>query len=60
MYIRNKKIGKNKYYILEDRIKIKGKYTTKNIRYLGTAQKILEDLIKLDKLQKKKGIKSLT
>ena len=53
MYIRNKKIGKNKYYILEDRIKIKGKYTTKNIRYLGTAQKILEALLELDKLQKK-------
>lgn len=53
MYVRNKKIGKNKYYILEDRIKEKEAYVTKNIRYLGTAQKILTDLQELDKLQKK-------
>ncbi len=53
MYIRNKKIGKNKYYILEDRIKEKRKYITKNIRYLGTAQKILTDFQELDKLKKK-------
>ena len=55
MYVRNKKIGKNKYYILEDRIKEKKEYITKNIRYLGTAQKILQDLQKLDKLKQKKS-----
>lgn len=59
MYIRNKKIGKNKYYILEDRIKEKEQYITKNIRYLGTAQKILQNLKELDKLKQKK-IKTLT
>lgn len=55
MYIRNKTmiVGKKKYYIIEDRIKIEGKYLTKNIRYLGTAEKILQDLQELDKLRKK-------
>lgn len=58
MYIRNKKmiLGKKKsYYIIEDRVKIKGKYVTKNIRYLGTAEKVLLDLQELDKLRKKKS-----
>ena len=53
MYIRNKTMIKGKkkrYYILEDRIKVNGKYITKNIRYLGTAKKLLSDLEKLDKL----------
>ena len=57
MYIRNKKMIKGKYkkkfYIVEDRIKIDGKYKTKNIRYLGTAEKILEDLKELDLLRGK-------
>ena len=55
MYVRNKAMikGKKKYYVLEDRIKINGKYITKNIRYLGTAEKILENLQELDKLRKK-------
>ena len=55
MYVRNKTMlgeGKRKYYVLEDRIKINGKYITKNIRYLGTAEKILENLQELDKLRK--------
>ena len=47
---------KKKYYVLEDRIKVRGKYLTKNIRYLGTAAKILKDLQELDKLRKKKKI----
>ncbi len=61
MYIRNKLMKKTKkyYYILEDRIKIDGKYTTKNIRYLGTAEKLLKDLQELDTHRKKKE-KSLT
>ena len=55
MYVRNKAMikGKKKYYVLEDRIKINGKYITKNIRYLGTAEKILENLQELDKLRKR-------
>lgn len=58
MYIRNKKmiLGKRRsYYIIEDRVKIKGRYVTKNIRYLGTAEKVLLDLQELDKLKKKKS-----
>lgn len=60
MYVRNKKMkhGKHTYYVLEDRIKIKEKYITKNIRYLGTAQKILNDLKELDKRRQNK--KTLT
>jgi len=44
---------KRKYYIIEDRVKINGRYITKNIRYLGTAEKILENLQELDPLRKK-------
>lgn len=58
MYIRNKKmvLGKKRsYYVIEDRVKIKGKYVTKNIRYLGTAEKVLLDLQELDKRKKKKS-----
>ncbi|MEA3514410.1 MAG: hypothetical protein U9R34_02965 [Nanoarchaeota archaeon] len=55
MYIRNKTMqkSKKKYYIIEDRIKIKGKYITKNIRYIGTAQKLMNDLEELDKYRVK-------
>lgn len=54
MYIRNKVMnkGKNRYYVIEDRIKVGKKLVTKNIRYLGTAKKLLEDLEKLDELKK--------
>lgn len=58
MYIRNKQmiLGKRRsYYVIEDKIKIKGRYVTKNIRYLGTAEKVLRDLRELDKLKKKKS-----
>ena len=55
MYIRNKRIGHKNYYILEDRIKENKKYTTKNIRYLGTAQKLLDDLKELDKHREQKA-----
>ncbi len=56
MYIRNKAMnkGKDRYYVLEDRIKINGKLITKNIRYLGTAKRILSDLEELDKLRNKR------
>ena len=55
MYIRNKAMnkGKDRYYVLEDRIKVNGKLVTKNIRYLGTAKRILRDLQELDELRKK-------
>lgn len=55
MYIRNKVMnkGKDKYYVLEDRIKVNWKLITKNIRYLGTAKKILSDLEELDKFRNK-------
>jgi hypothetical protein len=45
--------GKKKYYIIEDRIKEKGKYITRNIRYIGTAEKLLEELQELDKYRRK-------
>jgi hypothetical protein len=49
-------LGKQRsYYIIEDRVKIKGRYVTKNIRYLGTAEKVLLRLQELDKLKKKKS-----
>lgn len=53
MYLRNKVMnkGKDRYYVLEDRIKVDGRIVTKNIRYLGTAKKILGDLQELDKLR---------
>ena len=58
MYIRNKSMnkGKDKYYVIEDRIRIDGKLTTKNIRYLGTAKKLLADLEELDELRNKAKI----
>ncbi len=45
---------KRSYYIIEDRVRINGRYVTKNIRYLGTAEKVLRDLQESDKLKKKK------
>ena len=57
MYVRNKKMNSSKqsYYVIEDRIKENNKLKTKNIRYLGSAKKILEDLKELDKFRKKYG-----
>lgn len=56
MYLRNKRMnkGKDRYYVLEDRVKVNGKLITKNIRYLGTAERILRDLQELDKLRNKR------
>ena len=54
MYIRNKKIGKHNYYVIEDRIKEKKKYVTKNIRYIGTTKRLLEDLYELDRYRQQK------
>ena len=55
MYIRNKKIGNKSYYVIEDRLKIGKKYITKNIRYLGTAQKLDKDLQELTKYREQKA-----
>lgn len=43
-----------KYYVMEDRVKEKGVYITRNIRYIGTANRLLGDLRELDKYRKKK------
>lgn len=55
MYIRNKAMnkGKDRYYVIEDRIKVGKKLVTKNIRYLGTAERLLKNLEELDELKKK-------
>lgn len=54
MYIRNKQMqGGKTYYIIEDKVKENGKTKTKNLRYLGSANKILEDLKELDELRKR-------
>ena len=55
MYIRNKLMNnrKDRYYVIEDRINVDGKLITKNIRYLGTAKKVLIDLNDLDKFRNK-------
>ena len=44
--------SRKKYYVIEDRIKVKGKYVTKNVRYIGSAQKLLNDLKELDKYRR--------
>jgi len=48
--------GKDRYYVIEDRIRIERKLKTKNIRYLGTARKLLDDLKELDELRNKAKI----
>lgn len=54
MYIRNKQMrGGKTYYVIEDKVKGEGKAKTKNLRYLGSANKILEDLKELDELRKR-------
>lgn len=45
---------KRKYYVIEDKVKVNGEYITKNIRYLGTVEKLLQDLLELEQLRKKK------
>lgn len=53
MYVRKKKMKKWSYYIIEDRIKTNKKYKTKNIRYIGTTYKLLQDLEELDQFRQK-------
>ncbi len=55
MFIRvKKKQNKNYYYIVEGK-RVGNKVQQKVIRYLGTADKLLDDLKLLDNLQSKKG-----
>lgn len=56
MYIRNKKMGTHHYYVIEDRVKKNGKYLTINVRYLGTAKRLLNQLRQLDQLKRKKPL----
>lgn len=42
------------YYILEEKRKLQNKNITKNIRYLGSAKKVLSDLKELDLLRQRK------
>jgi len=37
-----------------NKVNRKGRYITRNIRYIGTAEKLLEDLNELDKLRRQK------
>ena len=54
MYIRNKRMQKSKkhYYVIEGKVYENGKYVTKNVKYLGTAEKVLKNLEELAKLRK--------
>lgn len=42
MYITQKKFGKRTYYYLVENKIINGRPTMKHVKYLGTAEKILE------------------
>lgn len=57
MFVRKKRFKRGDkyatYYYLEKQEKIGGKFRTKTVRYLGTAEKILETFEALDKQRKK-------
>ena len=53
MFVRSKKKGNKIYYWIVESIRIKDKVIQKPIRYLGTAESLLEKLEHLDKLIKK-------
>ena len=56
MFVRKKRFKRgNKYstyYYLEKQEKIGGKFQTKTVKYLGTAEKILKIYRELDELKK--------
>ncbi len=54
MFIRSKKKGSRTYYWIVKSIRIKDKIIQKPIRYIGSAEKLLEQLKLLDKLASKK------
>ena len=53
MFVRSKKKGNKIYYWIVESIRIKDKVIQKPIRYLGTAESLLEKLEYLDKLIRK-------
>lgn len=49
MFIRAKKKGNRTYYWIVESIRVKDKVIQKPIRYIGTAERLLEKLEELDK-----------
>ena len=54
MFIRSKKKGSRTYYWIVECNRVKEKVIQKPIRYIGSAEKLLEQLKLLDKLLKEK------
>jgi hypothetical protein len=54
MFIRSKKKGSRTYYWIVECERVKDKVIQKPIRYIGSAEKLLEQLEMLDKLLHKK------
>ena len=54
MFIRSKKKGNKTYYWIVESIRIEDKVIQKPIRYIGTAEGLLERLERLDELLSKK------
>ena len=50
MFIRSKKKGRQTYYWIVESMRIKDKVLQKPLRYIGTAESLLEKLEQLDKL----------
>ena len=55
MFIRSKKKGNRTYYWIVESIREKTKVIQKPIRYVGTAESLLERLDLLDRLLKQKN-----
>jgi hypothetical protein len=54
MFIRSKKKGNRTYYWIVESIRMKDKVMQKPIRYIGSAENLLEKLELLDKLIRKR------
>ena len=52
MFIRSKKKGNKKYYWIVESVRIEDKVIQKPIRYIGSAENLLEKIELLDKLLK--------
>lgn len=57
MFVRKKKFKRGEkytaYYYIEKQEKIGGKFKTRTVRYLGTAEKVLKTYEELAKLKKR-------
>lgn len=53
MFIRSKKKGRQTYYWIVESVRIKDKIVQKPIRYIGSAESLLEKLDLFDKIIKK-------